>query len=84
MEDCLLNGRLFGMVHLERLPGLVYRVTHGLFNQRIAFGGAGIVLFTIQHNFKHAYASDGRSITRAQRIISVEDYRQQMNQARYG
>jgi len=23
-------------------------------------GGAGIVLFTVQHNFKHAYASDGR------------------------
>jgi acyl-lipid omega-6 desaturase (Delta-12 desaturase) len=23
-------------------------------------GGAGIVLFTVQHNFKHSYASDGR------------------------
>jgi omega-6 fatty acid desaturase (delta-12 desaturase) len=23
-------------------------------------GGAGIVLFTVQHNFEHAYASDGR------------------------
>ena len=24
-------------------------------------GGAGIVLFTVQHNFEHSYASDGRS-----------------------
>jgi acyl-lipid omega-6 desaturase (Delta-12 desaturase) len=23
-------------------------------------GGAGVVLFTVQHNFKHSYASDGR------------------------
>jgi acyl-lipid omega-6 desaturase (Delta-12 desaturase) len=24
-------------------------------------GGAGVVLFTVQHNFKHSYASDGRN-----------------------
>ena len=25
-------------------------------------GGAGIVLFTVQHNFRHSYASDGHAL----------------------
>jgi len=76
-------SRFFGVVHRQCLPGLAYRVTPDLFKQPHRLPAArALCCSPFKHNFKYAYASDGRSITRAQRIISAVEYRQQMNQVR--